>query len=126
MPIPGINAAARLYVSKVTTLEERTTHTAILSLGQSIGLIAGPAIQAAVSPIGEKEISEDSDWSLDMYTVIGYISFTTGLATFILFLPGIFVEYNDPVYRVGEKKKPGEGNPQATINRGIDRSSKVS
>ncbi len=48
LPLPapqGINVVARLYVAKVTTKEERTTHTAFLSAGQSLGLILGPAIQ---------------------------------------------------------------------------------
>ncbi len=34
-----------------------------------------------------------------------YISASTGLVTMLLFLPGIFVEYDDPTYRVGEKKR---------------------
>ena len=41
----AINATARVYVSKVTTVEERTTHVAYLSLFQTLGFILGPAIQ---------------------------------------------------------------------------------
>ena len=69
----GINATARAYISKVTTLEERTTHVALLSLFQTLGFIMGPAIQAAVTPIGEKTISADPTVVLDMYTITGYV-----------------------------------------------------
>ncbi len=64
---------ARLYVAKVTTKEERTTHTALLSGGQSLGLILGPAIQAAVRPLGEKidEVGDDPVFSVSMYSVVG-------------------------------------------------------
>ena len=67
----AVNAASRGYISKVTTVEERTTHIAMISLFQTLGLILGPAFQAALTPIGEKEISENSDIVLDMYTATG-------------------------------------------------------
>ncbi len=40
-----------------------------------------------------------------MFNLCSYISASTGLVTMLLFLPGIFVEYDDPTYRVGEKKR---------------------
>ena len=43
----------------------------MISLFQTLGLILGPAFQAALTPIGEKEISENSDIVLDMYTATG-------------------------------------------------------
>ncbi len=71
--IPAINAAARAYVSKVTTLEERTTHIALLSLFQTIGFVIGPGIQAALTPIGDGPIDEESVVVVNMYTATGYI-----------------------------------------------------
>lgn len=69
--ILAINAAARAYVSKVTTLSERTTHVALLSLFQTLGFIIGPALQSALTPIGEKEIGDESQFVFDMYTATG-------------------------------------------------------
>ena len=67
----GINAAARAYVSKVTTLKERTTHVALLSLFQSLGFLLGPALQSALSVLDAGEISEGPDLAFDMYTSTG-------------------------------------------------------
>ncbi len=69
--IAGVNAAARLYIAKVTTLDERTTHVALLSLFQSLGFILGPALQAALSPIGEKDVPATSAVIFDMFTATG-------------------------------------------------------
>lgn len=90
----GINAAIRSYISKATYVEERTTHIALLSLFQTLGFIMGPAIQAALTPLGEEgEISKDSTFVSDMYTATGWVSAATGLLALILFMPGIFKEH---------------------------------
>lgn len=67
----GINAAARSYVAKVTTLEERTTHVALLSLFQTMGFVLGPAIQAALTPIGFEPVPSTPTIVFDMYTATG-------------------------------------------------------
>lgn len=66
--IQGQSGVARLYISKVTTDEERTTHVAILSLFQSLGFIMGPALNAALSFIGEKPIPATSSVTFDMFS----------------------------------------------------------
>ena len=69
-------APNRLYVSKATYPKERTTHIALLSMFQNIGFIVGPAIQAALSPIGEGngKMPTTSKFHFDMYSACGYIS----------------------------------------------------
>eukprot|EP00095_Tigriopus_kingsejongensis_P005987 maker-scaffold48_size466083-snap-gene-3.27 protein:Tk05987 transcript:maker-scaffold48_size466083-snap-gene-3.27-mRNA-1 annotation:"major facilitator superfamily domain-containing protein 8" len=91
----AINAAARAYVSKVTTMSERTTHVALLSLFQTLGFILGPALQSALTPIGEKEISGDSVVVFDMYTATGWVSAINGALALVMFMPGIFVEFHE-------------------------------
>jgi len=106
----GINAVARLYVTKVTTLEERTTHTSILSMCQAVGLIFGPALASALSPLGEKVYPDETYFSFDMYTSTGYVGVVTGTFVLISFMPGFFVEYNTPTLRVGETYKKTKGS----------------
>ena len=67
-------APNRLYVSKATYPKERTTHIALLSMFQNIGFIVGPAIQAALSPIGEgsTKMPSTSAFHFDMYSACGY------------------------------------------------------
>ena len=67
----AINASARAYISKVTTVKERTQHTALFSLFQTLGFVIGPAVQAALTPIGDSEIDADSTVVLNMYTATG-------------------------------------------------------
>ena len=58
-------------MSKVTTLEERTTHVSLISLFQSMGFILGPAVQAALSPIGSGEPNPDSHITFNLFTATG-------------------------------------------------------
>ena len=67
----AINASARAYISKVTTVKERTHHTALFSLFQTLGFVIGPAVQAALTPIGESKIEAESTVVLNMYTATG-------------------------------------------------------
>ena len=62
-----------MYIAKTTTLDERAEKMGLLSLAQLMGFIVGPAIQSALSPIGEKPlgegpISDESTFHFDMYT----------------------------------------------------------
>jgi ceroid-lipofuscinosis MFS transporter 7 len=68
---PALNATVRAYVAKVTTIEERTTHIALISLFQSMGFILGPAIQSALTPIGEGERNSESHVAFNLYTATG-------------------------------------------------------
>ena len=73
---------------------------------QTIGFVLGPAIQAALTPLGcSQEYSEGvlrwknhkcwsqttfAQLSLDMYTLTGWISVAVGFLSLLLFLPGVF------------------------------------
>jgi len=85
-------APSRSYIAGATFKHERTTHISILSLCQALGFVIGPAIQAAVTPIGCNEDYQAGTISLDMYTIPGWISCVVGIIAFVLFLPGIFQE----------------------------------
>ena len=68
----AINAASRSYVSKATYTSERTTHISLLSLFQTLGFVLGPAIQSALTPMGETgRIEDNSTFILDMYSATG-------------------------------------------------------
>ena len=49
-----------------------------MSQFQMLGLLLGPAIPAALSPFGHKDISETSELIIDMITINGY-AFPFGL-----------------------------------------------
>ena len=59
-------------MSKVTTLEERTTHVSLISLFQSMGFILGPAVQAALAPIGRGDPNPDPHVAFNLFTATGY------------------------------------------------------
>ena len=77
-----------------------------LFFSQTIGFVLGPAIQAALTPLGcSQEYSEGvlrwnnnkcrsqttfAQLSLDMYTLTGWISVAVGFLSLLLFLPGVF------------------------------------
>jgi len=85
-------APSRSYIAGATFMHERNSQIAILSLCQALGFVIGPAIQAAVTPIGSGSAYEQGTLSLDMYTIPGWISCVVGFVAFVLFLPGIFQE----------------------------------
>jgi len=88
-------APNRYYVAKATKAAERTTHVALLSLFQTIGFILGPAIQAALAPIGESDVDlEKSTFHFDMYTACGYVGAFLGIGCITLFLPFFFEEFS--------------------------------
>jgi len=88
----GLNSAGRYYASTATLISERTTHISLLSLFQTLGFIAGPGIQAALTPIGPADIGPEGEVVWDMYTSTGWVSAATGILCFILYLPFIFKE----------------------------------
>ncbi|XP_010886388.2 major facilitator superfamily domain-containing protein 8 isoform X1 [Esox lucius] len=65
----GNVAVVRSYVAGATSLKERTGAMANMSACQALGFILGPALQAALSFIGEKGLSVNLiDLQLNMYT----------------------------------------------------------
>jgi ceroid-lipofuscinosis MFS transporter 7 len=87
-------AACRSYLSAATRVSERTSAVSMISLAQVLGFIVGPAIQAAVVPLGS-----DGFWlipqklRLNMYTASGWINVILSLFNMYLFLPHVFKEY---------------------------------
>lgn len=45
-------AVCRSYLSAATTMRERTDAVSMMSLAQVLGFVFGPALQAAVTPLG--------------------------------------------------------------------------
>lgn len=67
----------------------------MISLAQILGFIIGPAIQALVTPLGDKGISIlNSGLYLNMYTGTGWINVLMGILNFVLFFPCIFEEHS--------------------------------
>ncbi|KAK9874783.1 hypothetical protein WA026_005589 [Henosepilachna vigintioctopunctata] len=87
-------AICRSYLAAATRYSERTGAVTMISLAQVIGFIMGPAIQAAVVPLGS-----DGFWiiqnkfKLDMYTACGWISVLIALVNLYMMLPTIFIEH---------------------------------
>ncbi|XP_060524429.1 major facilitator superfamily domain-containing protein 8 isoform X2 [Cylas formicarius] len=87
-------AACRSYLSAATRYSERTKAVSMISLAQVLGFVIGPAIQAAVVPLGD-----DGLWiipnrlKLNMYTASGWINAALSLINIFLFLPKYFKEY---------------------------------
>lgn len=87
-------AACRSYLSAATRFSERTKAVSMISLAQTLGFVVGPAIQAAVVPLGD-----DGFWiiknklKLDMYTAAGWINVLLSLCNIYLFFPSVFKEH---------------------------------
>ena len=82
-----------MYVVGATLMKERTAKLAILSAFQSLGLTLGPAVQAAFTPL-KCSSGNGQYFELDMFTAPAWFGAATGIASLILFLPGIFKEFN--------------------------------
>uniref|UniRef100_A0A2H1VS74 SFRICE_009837 n=1 Tax=Spodoptera frugiperda TaxID=7108 RepID=A0A2H1VS74_SPOFR len=90
-------AVARSYLSAATLVGERTRAVAVVSLAQVLGFVVGPALQAAVAPLGPgSPYPPPGDFSsplrLDMYTGAGWINAALGFINLLLFLPWCFKE----------------------------------
>ncbi|CAH0399951.1 unnamed protein product [Chilo suppressalis] len=90
-------AVARSYLSAATLVSERTRAVASVSLAQVLGFVVGPALQAAVAPLGPGTPYPPSGESgpllrLDMYTAAGWTNAILGLVNFVLLLPWCFKE----------------------------------
>uniref|UniRef100_A0A6B2EFK6 Putative transporter/transmembrane protein n=1 Tax=Phlebotomus kandelakii TaxID=1109342 RepID=A0A6B2EFK6_9DIPT len=85
-------AVCRSYLSAATTLKERTGAVAMVSLAQVLGFVVGPALQAAVTQLGEHGLVVPGIFHLDMYTAGGWINVLLGIGNFCMFLPAFFKE----------------------------------
>lgn len=59
---------------------------------QVLGFVVGPALQTAVSPLGETGTSL-MGLPMNMYTAAGWINVLLGILNFALFLPWSFKEH---------------------------------
>ena len=63
----------------------------MVSLAQVLGFVIGPALQAAVTPLGDKGFTIFNGLlKIDMYTASAWINVLLGIVNFILFFPFIF------------------------------------
>lgn len=66
----------------------------MVSLAQVLGFVIGPALQAAVVPLGDTGVwLVPNKLKLDMYTAAGWINVIMGILNFCMFLPAVFTEH---------------------------------
>lgn len=82
-------AVCRSYLSAATTLKERTSSVSMMSLAQVLGFVIGPAVQAAVTPLGPDGFIF-MGFTINMYTASGWSNVFLGLINFVLYLPFFF------------------------------------
>uniref|UniRef100_A0A336LET2 CSON008035 protein n=1 Tax=Culicoides sonorensis TaxID=179676 RepID=A0A336LET2_CULSO len=86
-------AICRAYLSAATTVKERTTAVSLGSLAQVLGFVVGPAMQAALTPLGDKgRPILGGKVSLDMYTAPGWVNALLALINIVILLPCVFEE----------------------------------
>lgn len=61
-------AVCRSYISAATTLKERTNSVSMMSFAQVLGFVIGPALQAAVTPLGTDGFLFMNTFTINMYT----------------------------------------------------------
>lgn len=83
-------AVCRSYVSAATTLKERTNSVSMMSLAQVLGFVIGPALQAAVTPLGTEGFLFMNTFVINMYTASGWANVLLGIINFFMFLPCFF------------------------------------
>ncbi|XP_078067244.1 major facilitator superfamily domain-containing protein 8 isoform X2 [Mustelus asterias] len=89
----GNVAVVRSYVAGATSLQERTTAMANISASQALGFILGPALQAALTSIGQTGVSwKLIDLELNMYTAPAFLGALLGVVNIVLII-GLFREH---------------------------------
>ncbi|XP_067849650.1 major facilitator superfamily domain-containing protein 8 isoform X2 [Heptranchias perlo] len=89
----GNVAVVRSYVAGATSLKERTSAMANLSAGQALGFILGPALQTAMTSIGQTGLSwKLIDLELNMYTAPAFLGAFLGVVNIVLII-ALFREY---------------------------------
>ncbi|XP_055528940.1 major facilitator superfamily domain-containing protein 8-like isoform X4 [Wyeomyia smithii] len=84
----------RAYMSSATTIEERTKAMSYLSLAQTVGLLAGSAMQPVFSIFGEHGFLAFGTLRFNMYTSVGWFCAMLGCVNLVLMLPFIFKDHN--------------------------------
>lgn len=83
-------AVCRSYISAATTIKERTKSVSMMSFAQVLGFVIGPALQAAVTPLGTEGFLFLNTFTINMYTASGWCNVLLGIINFLLFLPCFF------------------------------------
>lgn len=83
-------AVCRSYVSAATTIKERTNAVSMMSLAQVLGFVIGPALQAAVTPLGTEGFLFMNTFVINMYTASGWCNVLLGVINFFMFMPFFF------------------------------------
>ena len=95
----GVNVIARSAISDATTLGERTTALAHMSLAEGIGFTFGPAVQLLSIPLGDDGIYLPSlKLNLNLYTAPAFICTFVAFINILLIL-GYYYEHRIDIYR---------------------------
>ncbi|CAH1969756.1 unnamed protein product [Acanthoscelides obtectus] len=86
-------AACRSYLSAATRYSERTKAVSMISLAQVLGFVIGPAVQAAVVPLGSEGYPLLMELRFSMYTASGWINVLLSLLNIYFFFPSMFKEH---------------------------------
>jgi len=95
----GVNVIARAAISDATTLGERTTALAHMSLAEGVGFTFGPAVQLLSIPLGDDGIYLPSlKLNLNLYTAPAFICTFVAFINILLIL-GYYYEYCINIYK---------------------------
>ncbi|XP_062902630.1 major facilitator superfamily domain-containing protein 8 isoform X1 [Mobula hypostoma] len=90
----GNVAVVRSYVAGATSLQERNNAMANISACQALGFILGPALQTAMTSIGQMGVSwKVIDLELNMYTAPAFLGAFLGIVN-IIFIIAVFREHH--------------------------------
>nr|KAI8757592.1 major facilitator superfamily domain-containing protein 8-like [Biomphalaria glabrata] len=91
----GNVAVVRSYISGATTVKERTSTMANLSIFQAMGFILGPVIQSALVPVGYPGPVESAGFHFNMYTAPAFFAVVVAVINLLLL---VFVFREHRVY----------------------------
>lgn len=99
----GVNVIARAALSDSTTLKERTTALAHMSVLQGIGFAFGPAVQLLTIPLGDKGIYLPSlKLNLNLYTAPAFASTFIAMLNVLLIIT-YYYEFHVNIYKDSEE-----------------------
>lgn len=105
----------RAYLSAATTVKERTTAVSFGSLAQVLGFIVGPALQAALTPLGDKgQKFFNGKLYFDMYTAPGWVNVLLAVINIVILLPWTFEER--PIAAKEAMIVQGKDNEKAAVD----------
>ena len=98
----GVNVVARAALADSTTLKERTTAMAHMSVLQGVGFAFGPAVQLLSIPLGDKgTYLPFLKLNINLYTAPAFISMFIAMLNAFLIV-GYYYEYRINIYKDNE------------------------